>query len=103
MPWNEEDGSISMAELIDLGLVGDTQRILQKLLDKHGIRWFLAGEGARLIALDKAKVELVVRTAQRARQRAGKRILNAATEHCRKQVRRELIRRVAFAMLKTGC
>ena len=92
-----------MAELIDLGLVGEAQRVLHKLLDEKGIRWFMAGEGARLIALDQKKVDLVVRTAARDRRRQGMRPLPAVQEHCRRQVRRELIRRVTFAMLKSGC
>lgn len=92
-----------MAEIIDLGLVTDAQRLLEKLLDRHGIRWFLAGEGARLMALDKSKLELVVRTAQKARERKGLRVHEGAGDYCRKQVRRELIRRVAIAMVKTGC
>jgi len=92
-----------MAELIDLGLITDSQRLLKKLLDQKGIRWFMAGEGSRLIALDKAKIDLVVRTAERACVRRGGRPLAAAREHCRRQVRRELIQRLAFAMLKTGC
>jgi hypothetical protein len=92
-----------MAELIDLGLVGDARRVLKKLLDEKGIRWFMSGEGARLIELDQKKVDLVVRTAERGRKRKGLAPLPTVQEHCRKQVRRELIRRVAFAMLKTGC
>ncbi|MBI5544199.1 MAG: hypothetical protein HY901_09940 [Deltaproteobacteria bacterium] len=92
-----------MAELIDLGLVSEAKRVLEKLFDKHGIRWFMATEGPRLFALDKSKVDLVVRTALRARERRGLESYEDAIEHCRTQVRRDLIRRVAIAMLQTGC
>lgn len=92
-----------MAELIDLGLLGESRRVLEKLVDKRGIRYFMANEGPRLLALDKAKVDLVVRTAQRALERKGRAAHEESVAHCRTQVRRELIRRVAIAMLKTGC
>ena len=92
-----------MAELIDLGLVTEAQRVLEKLLDQHGIRWFLATDGAALMALDKSKISLVVRTARKARERQGHAVLEEALAHCLHRVRRDLIRRVAIAMLRTGC
>ena len=92
-----------MAELIDLGLIGESKRVLDKLIDKRGIRWFLANEGPRLMALDASKVDMVVRTAQSARRRRGLGVVGGSCEQCRKLVRRALIRRVAIAMLKTGC
>jgi hypothetical protein len=92
-----------MAELIDLGLVGEAKRVLEKLVDKRGIRWFLASEGPRLMALDATKIDLVVRTAERVRRRRGQRVIASSREQCRTQVRRALIQRVAIAMLKTGC
>ncbi|HEY3450126.1 MAG TPA: hypothetical protein VGK67_27480 [Myxococcales bacterium] len=92
-----------MAELIDLGLLGEATRLLEKLVDQRGIRFFMATEGPRLLALDPSKVDLVVRTAQRARERKGFPPHEGAVEHCHTQVRRNLIRRVAIAMLETGC
>ncbi len=92
-----------MAELIDLGLLGEAKRLLDKLVDQRGIRYFMASEGPRLLALDPSKVELVVRAAQRARERRGLPPPEGALERCHTQVRRDLIRRVALAMLNTGC
>ena len=92
-----------MAELIDLGLLVEAKRVLEKLLKTRGIRWFMATEGPRLLALDPSKVDLVVRTALRARERQGFEPLQDTVEHCHTQIRRDLIRRVALAMLETGC
>jgi len=92
-----------MAEIIDLALVAEANRVLGKFLDTRGIRWFMANDGPRLLALDKAKVEMVVKTARRARERKGATPVPQAVEHCRTLVRRDLIRRVAMAMLQTGC
>ena len=92
-----------MAELIDLGLLTDANRLLEKLLEKHGIGWFLARDGQTLMALEKAKIDLVVRTAVRSRQRKALHPMRPAVEQCRKQVRRQLIRKVAEAMVGTGC
>jgi len=92
-----------MAELIDLGLLSEAKRVMEKLLDQRGIRWFMASEGPRLLALDPSKVDLIVRTAKRVRERKGFGPHESAVEHCHTQIRRDLIRRVALAMLKTGC
>ncbi len=92
-----------MAELIDLGLVREGYRVLENLLAKRGIRWFLATEGARLMALDKSKIDLVIRAARKARERKGHEVPEAAVAHGRSMIRRELIQRVAIAMLRTGC
>ncbi|HCF57018.1 MAG TPA: hypothetical protein DFS52_03350 [Myxococcales bacterium] len=92
-----------MAELIDLGLLTDANRLLEKLIEKHGIAWFLARDGQRLLALEKQKIDLVVRTAVRSRERKAQVVMRPAVEQCRKSVRRTLIRRVAEAMVGTGC
>lgn len=91
-----------MAEIIDLGLLSDARRILGKLLDRHGIAWFMARESDRLMALEQSHVENVIKAAVEARRRKGFDVPPKAVEHCRKQVRRELIRRVAEAMVATG-
>ncbi len=94
-----------MAELIDLSLLTDANQLLDKLLHKHGINWFLAKDGPRLMALEKAKIDLVIETAIRARSRKSRSYKppRQAVEHCRRQIRRQLIQRVAMAMLQTGC
>jgi hypothetical protein len=92
-----------MSELIDLALVTDAQKLVESLLDKHGINWFMARDGNRLMALDKSKIDLVVTTVVKQRERRGRPVLGSAAEHCRRQVRRTLIRQVAVAMISTGC
>ncbi|WP_224242524.1 hypothetical protein [Hyalangium gracile] len=91
-----------MADIIDLTLLADARRYLQKLLDTRGLTYFLKKEGNRLFQIEPAKVELVIRTALRSKKRAQTRPPEQAVEHCRTELRRELIRRVASAMLQTG-
>lgn len=91
-----------MADIIDLTLLADAQRFLSKMLHTRGIGWFLRREGGRPFEIEPARVELVVRTAARARPQHLPRPPRAAVEYCRKQVRREVIRRVVEEMLLTG-
>ena len=50
-----------MAQLIDLTLLKESQQMLQKLLAKRGLTYFLDKEGGgnRLFSLEKSKVDLV--------------------------------------------
>jgi hypothetical protein len=89
-----------MADIIDLSLLADARRYFHKLLDARGLSYFLQKEGQRLFHIEPAKVDLVVRTAVRARPKTQPH--PQAVEHCRKEIRRELIRRVATEMLLTG-
>lgn len=91
-----------MADIIDLTFLADVRRFFHKLLDQRGLSYFLQKDGARLFHIEPTKVELVLRTALRARDPELPRPHDKAIEHCRKEVRRELIRRVANAMLQTG-
>jgi hypothetical protein len=91
-----------MADIIDLTLLADARRYFQKLLDTRGLNYFLKKEGPRLFQIEPAKIELVIRTALRARKGRQARPPEQAVEHCRAEIRRELIRRVASAMLQTG-
>lgn len=91
-----------MADIIDLTLLADVRRYFQKLLDTRGLTYFLKKEGNRLFQIEPSKVELVIRTAMRSRQAGQSRPPEQAVEHCRTEIRRELIRRVASAMLQTG-
>ena len=91
-----------MADIIDLSLLADARRYFYKLLDARGLSYFLQKEGPRLFHIEPAKVELVVRTAMRSRADARQAPHPRAVEHCRQEIRRELIRRVASAMLQTG-
>jgi hypothetical protein len=91
-----------MAEIIDLTLVSNARRFFQKLLDTRGLNYFLRQDGQRLFQIEQSKVELVVRTAARNRPAHLPRPPVHAIDHCRKEIRRELIRRVVEAMLQTG-
>jgi hypothetical protein len=92
-PWR-------MADIIDLSLLTDARRYFHKLLEARGLSYFLQKDGPRLFHIEPAKVELVVRTAVRARPEGQPH--PQAVEHCRREIRRELIRRVATEMLMTG-
>ncbi len=91
-----------MAEIIDLSLLTDAKRYFHKLLDARGVSYFLRKDGHRLFQIEQSKVEMVVRTAARARPPHMRRPPNCAVDHARKEIRRELIRRVVQAMLQTG-
>lgn len=88
-----------MADIIDLTLVTDARRYMRKLLDARGINYFLKHDGPAPFRIEPKKVEMIVRTATRGRERPAH---PAAVEHCRKEIRRELIRRVVECMLQTG-
>ena len=91
-----------MAEIIDLSLVADARRHFHKLLDKRGISYFLRKDGHALFQIEPAKVEMIVRTAARARPAHLPKPPTPAIDYARQQIRRELIRRVVEAMLQTG-
>lgn len=94
---------LPMAEIIDIALVADAKRLLEQLIEKHGIAWFLKRDGKRLMAIDDAKVDLVLATAAAARKREHRKTHPSALEHCRVQLKRALIRMVAQAMVASGC
>ena len=89
-----------MADVIDLALVADARRFLNKMLDARGLNYFLRSDARRPFQLEPSKVEMVVRTAARARDRG--RPHTRAVDHARKEVRRELIKRVVAEMLGAG-
>ena len=91
-----------MAEIIDLALVADARRFFHKLLAQRGLAYFLRQDARRPFQIEPSKVELVVRTASRTRAAHMPRPPPPAVEHVRKEIRRELIRRVVEAMLQTG-
>jgi hypothetical protein len=91
-----------MADIIDLTFHADVRRFFDKLIERRGLSYFLQKEGPRLFHIEPSKVEMVIRTALRARDASLPRPHDKAIEHCRKELRRELIRRVASAMLQTG-
>jgi hypothetical protein len=101
-PRDLRDNPRHMADIIDLTLVADARRYFHKLLDKRGISYFLRKDGHRLFQIEQSKVEMIVRTAARSRPAHLPKPPIDAVAHCRKEIRRELIRRVVEAMLQTG-
>jgi hypothetical protein len=95
------DNSFRMADVIDLALVADSRRFLKKLLDARGLNYFLRSDARRPFQLEPTKVEMVVRTAARSRDRERRPHIRAV-DYARKEVRRELIKRVVAEMLGTG-
>ena len=92
-----------MTELIDLSLLKDSRSLLETLLKKRGLSYFLAKDGPQpLFSLEKSKVELVVKTAAAKTTRNGREVHPKALEYCRKEIRRELIARVTQAMMRVG-
>ena len=91
-----------MADVIDLALVADARRYLNKMLDARGLNYFLSGDARRPFQLEPSKVEMIVRTAARSRDKQSRRPHIRAVDHARKEVRRELIKRVVAEMLGAG-
>jgi hypothetical protein len=91
-----------MGDVIDLTLVADARRFFFKLLDARGLSYFLRKDGQRLFHIEQSKVEMVVRTAARNRPSHLPKPPLPAVDYCRKEIRRELIRRVVQTMLQTG-
>jgi hypothetical protein len=91
-----------MADVIDLALVADARRYLHKMLAARGLAYFLRQDARRPFQLEPSKVEMVVRTAARSRDSESRRPHIRAVDHARKEIRRELIKRVVAEMLATG-
>lgn len=91
-----------MADIIDLSLVAESRKHLEKLLEARGITWFLDLTARRPYALEPSKVDLVVRAAAKTRGERYGRVHVDAFDYARREVRRELIRRVVAQMLQTG-
>ena len=88
-----------MGDVIDLTLVSRARRYFEKLLAARGLSYFLETNASRPLRIDAKKVALVVRAAARDRTESPSR---AAVEHCRQEIRRQLIRQVAQTMLQIG-
>jgi hypothetical protein len=96
------ENATRMADIIDLSLLADARRYLHKMLDARGLSYFLQKDGPRLFHIEPKKVDLVIRTVLRSRDAELPPPHEKAVDYCRKELRRELIRRVAGAMLQTG-
>jgi hypothetical protein len=96
------DNPLHMADIIDLSLVAESRKHLKKLLAARGIAYFLRKDARRPFELEPEKVDLVVRTAAKMRDERRGKPHGEAFEHARREVRRELIRRVVAEMISVG-
>lgn len=91
-----------MADIIDLSLVAESRKHLTRLLEARGLNYFLDAGAPRPYSLAPGKVDLVVRAAAKTRGERYGRVHEEAFAYARREVRRELIRRVVAQMLQTG-
>jgi hypothetical protein len=101
-PADPLDNFAHMADIIDLSLVAESRKYLKKLLEARGIAYFLRKDARRPFQLEPDKVDLVVRAAAKTRDERRGRPHRDAFEHARREVRRELIRRVVAEMISVG-
>jgi hypothetical protein len=86
--------------VVDLTLVSQARRTLAAVLEQRGLGFFLVGTG-RTPRLDPRRIAWIVDAARRRVTRRARRDPNALSR-TRRVIRRELIRRVAEAMLRAG-
>jgi len=86
--------------VFDLTLVSQARRALHTVLDDRGLGFFLE-EGTRAPRLDSRRIAWIVESARRRVGPRARRDPNALSR-TRRVVRRELIRRLADAMLQSG-
>jgi len=88
-----------LAEVIDISLHRTALDVVEELLDKRGLAFFLKRAGALPFAIDDRRVAVAVELASR---RIGRRPLDEARESSHRAVRRRLISLVAEAMVHVG-
>ena len=88
-----------MGELIDLTLLQAARRLLKTQLEAEGLDSFLSRGGKQWFQIAPEKVEEILTGAASEAARVPS---ASAMERARREVRRELIRRVACAMVHTG-
>ncbi|MBS2028943.1 MAG: hypothetical protein JST54_13665 [Deltaproteobacteria bacterium] len=92
-----------MTDVIDLSLLQESRKLLRSMLDRRGLTWFLDKEGQRpLFSIEASKLETVLKSSAAKIERKGRSVHPRAMEHCRNELRRELIRRVTEAMMRVG-
>jgi hypothetical protein len=89
-----------MGYLIDLSLIHEARSLLEKLLARRGLAYFLASDGQRLFSIEPDRVDLVVRAAEAQFAKSGRRVHPKAVEQSRREVRRILVRRVTEAAMR---
>jgi hypothetical protein len=87
--------------VVDLTLVSRARRVLHKVLDERGLGFFLEPGSSRPPRLDARRIAWVVDLARRQVGPRARRDPDALAR-TRRVVRRELIRRLAEAMLQAG-
>ncbi len=89
-----------MPNVVDLTLVSQARRALHAVLEERGLGFFLQ-QASRAPRLDSRRIAWIV---EAARRRVGPRVRRDpdALSRTRRVVRRELIRRLADAMLQAG-
>lgn len=88
-----------MSDVIDISLHRTALGVIDELLEKRGLAFFLKRAGALPFAIDDRRVEVAVELAAR---RLGNRCTDGARESTRRAVRRRLISLVAEAMVQVG-
>jgi hypothetical protein len=87
--------------LVDLSLTAEARRVLERVLAERGLSFFLrGGAGGPASRIDSRRLAWVVEVARR-RTRRGVRDLNAVSR-TRRILRREVIRRLAHALVSAG-
>jgi predicted neutral ceramidase superfamily lipid hydrolase len=87
--------------VVDLSLTAEARRTLRRVLEERGLSFFLhGGRGHAVTRIDNRKLAWVVEAARR-RARRAVRDANAVSR-TRRILRREVIRRLAAAMVSAG-
>lgn len=88
-----------MADVIDISLHRTALQLMDELMEKRGLAFFLKRAGAMPFAIDDKRVALTVELAAR---RMCRRPVGEARDATHRAVRRRLIARVAEAMVHVG-
>jgi hypothetical protein len=86
--------------VVDLTLVSSARRILRALLEERGLGFFLLSS-SRTPKLDARRIAWVVAAARRQASARGRKDPDALSR-TRRVIRKELVRRLADAMLQAG-
>ncbi len=91
-----------MTDVIDLSLLKESRTLLVRLLARRGISYFLAEDGQQLFSLEAGRVEMVIETAVARQAKQGRRAHVRTVDYCRRELRRELIKRAAGQMMRSA-
>lgn len=88
-----------MADVIDITLHRTALDVMEEILERRGLAFFLKRAGALPFAIDDRRVAVVVELAAR---RSGRKPSEEARQTTRRALRRRLISLVAEAMVHVG-